>query len=218
MPRSYQLLSDQSIIEEIGMARPRAFDMDATLDGMLDVFWRKGFAGTSIPDLSAATDLLPGSLYAAFGSKDEMFRRSLGRYAAWLAARMPRDTTGLAGIKAGLDTIVRLTVADRERRGCPMLNAIPEANALSSETQADITAGLTWMRRYFEKRLREAQSETKASLDVDQMASVLLAAAVSIRVLGRSKLPQETLQQIADGASEAARNALATPQRSKKRK
>jgi TetR/AcrR family transcriptional repressor of nem operon len=200
------------------MARPRAFDMDATLDGMLDVFWRKGFAGTSIPDLSAATDLLPGSLYAAFGSKDEMFRLSLARYAAWLAAHMPRDKAGLAGIKAGLDTIVRLTVADRERRGCPMLNAIPEANALSSETQADITAGLTWMRRYFEKRLREAQSETKASLDVDQMASVLLAAAVSIRVLGRSKLPQQTLQQIADGASEAARNALTTTQRSKKRK
>jgi TetR/AcrR family transcriptional regulator, transcriptional repressor for nem operon len=200
------------------MARPRAFDMDATLDGMLDVFWRKGFAGTSIPDLSAATDLLPGSLYAAFGSKDEMFRLSLGRYAAWLAARMPRDTTGLDGIKAGLDTIVRLTVADRERRGCPMLNAIPEANALSSETQADITAGLTWMRRYFEKRLGEALAETKASLDVDQMASVLLAAAVSIRVLGRSKLPQQTLQQIADGATEAARNALATTQGSKKRK
>jgi TetR/AcrR family transcriptional repressor of nem operon len=200
------------------MARPRAFDMDATLDGMLDVFWRKGFAGTSIPDLSAATDLLPGSLYAAFGSKDEMFRLSLGRYAAWLAAHMPRDKTGLAGVKAGLDTIVRLTVSDRERRGCPMLNAIPEANALSSKTQADITAGLTWMRRYFEKRLREAQAETKASLDVDQMASVLLAAAVSIRVLGRSKLQQQTLQQIADGATEAARNALATTQRSKKRK
>jgi len=200
------------------MARPRAFDMDATLDGMLDVFWRKGFAGTSIPDLSAATDLLPGSLYAAFGSKDEMFRLSLGRYAAWLAARMPRDTAGLDGIKAGLDTIVRLTVADRERRGCPMLNAIPEANALSPQTQADITSGLAWMRRYFEKRLREAQTETNTDIDVDQMASVLLAAAVSIRVLGRSKLPQETLRQIADGATEAVRNALGAAHRPKKRR
>lgn len=199
------------------MARPRAFDMDATLDGMLDVFWRNGFAGTSIPDLSAATDLLPGSLYAAFGSKDEMFRLSLGRYAAWLAAHMPRDKAGLDGIKAGLDTIVRLTVADRERRGCPMLNAIPEANALSPQTQADITAGLAWMRRYFEKRLREVQLETKASIDVDQTASVLLAAAVSIRVLGRSKLPQQTLQQIADGATEAARNAFGATRRPKKR-
>lgn len=199
------------------MARPRAFDMDATLDGMLDVFWRNGFAGTSIPDLSAATDLLPGSLYAAFGSKDEMFRLSLGRYAAWLAAQMPRDTAGLDGVKAGLDTIVRLTVADRERRGCPMLNAIPEANALSAQTQADITAGLAWMRRYFEKRLREAQAETHAPVDVDQMASVLLAAAVSIRVLGRSKLSQETLQQIADGATAAARNAIGTARPGKKR-
>jgi len=199
------------------MARPRAFDMDATLDGMLDVFWRNGFAGTSIPDLSAATDLLPGSLYAAFSSKDEMFRVSLGRYAAWLAARMPRDKTGLDGIKAGLDTIVRLTGADRERRGCPMLNAIPEATALSPQTQADITAGLAWMRRYFEKRLREAQAESNATIDVEQMAAVLFAAAVSIRVLGRSKFPQETLQQIATGATEAARNAL-TGNRGPKRK
>jgi TetR/AcrR family transcriptional repressor of nem operon len=200
------------------MARPRAFDMDATLDGMLDVFWRNGFAGTSIPDLTDATDLLPGSLYAAFGSKDEMFRLSLGRYAAWLAARMPHDKRGLDGIKAGLDTIVRLTVADRERRGCPMLNAIPEANALSPQTQTDITAGLTWMRRYFEKRLRDAEAETNAAIDVEQLASVLFAAAVSIRVLGRSKLPQETLQQIASGATEAARNALGAMHRPKTRR
>jgi len=200
------------------MARPRTFDMDATLDGMLDVFWRQGFAATSIPDLSNATDLLPGSLYAAFGSKDEMFRRSLARYAAWIAAQMPRGVRGLKGVEAGLNTIVQLTVADRERRGCPMLNAIPEARELSPEIQADITTGLTWMRRYFEKRVREAMEEAKADVDASDLASLLLASVVSIRVLGRSKMPQATLQQIAHGAATAVRDALSRSEKTKRRK
>ena len=138
-----------------------------------------------------------------------MFRLSLGRYAAWLAARIPRNAAGLGGVKAALDTIVRLTVEDRQRRGCPMLNAIPEANALSPQTQADIAAGLAWMRRIFERRLREAQAQSKSRADVDQLAALLFAAATSIRVLGRSKMPRETLRQIADAATAAAHNAFA---------
>src|SRR5437763_10008756 len=61
--------------------RPRAFDLDKALDRALQVFWRKGYEGASLPDLTQAMGINRPSLYAAFGSKEELFRRALDRYA-----------------------------------------------------------------------------------------------------------------------------------------
>ena len=62
------------------IGRPRAFDVNEALDRALDVFWRKGYEGASICDLTAAMGINPPSLYAAFGNKEELFRKALDRY------------------------------------------------------------------------------------------------------------------------------------------
>src|SRR6186713_1095320 len=110
------------------MVRPRGFDGDEAADGLLAAFWHHGYARTSIPSLTEATGLLPGSLYAAFGSKEDMFRVAVERYVAEIRAAVTSDRRGLAGLEFVLDTVVRLTVKDRERRGCLVLNAIPESS------------------------------------------------------------------------------------------
>lgn len=179
--------------------------MDAVLQRALDVFWEHGFAATTIPEISQATGLLPGSLYAAFDDKDKMFRLALERYARWLVAQLPSNLKGLDGIKAALDTIVRLTVEDPKRRGCPMLNAIPDADALSPQTRQLLNGGHEWMRSYFRDRLLEAQQQSGAAPDLQQLEALLFAAAVSVRVLGRAGLEPRLLQQIADAASAATR-------------
>lgn len=61
--------------------RPRSFDVDDALDRALEVFWRHGYEGASLPDLTAAMGISRPSLYAAFGNKEELFRRALDRYA-----------------------------------------------------------------------------------------------------------------------------------------
>jgi AcrR family transcriptional regulator len=61
--------------------RPREFDMDEALDKALLVFWRQGYEGTSLTDLTVAMGVSRPSLYAAFGNKEELFRRALDRYA-----------------------------------------------------------------------------------------------------------------------------------------
>ena len=66
--------------------RPRAFDPDAALDAALDVFWRKGYEGASMPDLTEAMGINRPSLYAAFGNKEALFRKVLDRYASGPAA------------------------------------------------------------------------------------------------------------------------------------
>lgn len=60
--------------------RPRSFDKDQALDRALDVFWRKGFEGATIADLTAAMGINPPSLYAAFGNKEALFCAALDRY------------------------------------------------------------------------------------------------------------------------------------------
>ena len=71
------------------MARPRGFDLDAATDRAVALFWRRGYAATSVRDLCTAMGLNSGSFYAAFGGKAGCFRMALARYAAGQA--VPRE-------------------------------------------------------------------------------------------------------------------------------
>ncbi|MBI3770221.1 MAG: TetR/AcrR family transcriptional regulator [Deltaproteobacteria bacterium] len=190
------------------MVRPREFELEEVSEGLLNAFWLRGFARTSIPDLTAATGLLPGSLYAAFGSKEDMFRVAVERYVAQLRAAISNGVRGLAGVQDVLDTVVRLTASDPERRGCLILNTIPESSSLSAPTRRQLQSGLRAMRRFVRDRLREAQDDVGTSVDLDPLAALVFAAAVAIRVLGRAGLDRRLLQDIADGATAAVRRAL----------
>src|ERR1700691_333348 len=60
--------------------RPRGFCTEKALDSAMQVFWRKGYEGTSMVDLTGAMGINSPSLYAAFGSKEGLFRAVLERY------------------------------------------------------------------------------------------------------------------------------------------
>jgi AcrR family transcriptional regulator len=64
----------------VRLGRPRTFDVDTALDAALEVFWRHGYEGSSIAGLNEAMGISTPSLYAAFGSKEELFRRAVERY------------------------------------------------------------------------------------------------------------------------------------------
>ena len=61
--------------------RPRAFDLDAALDAAIEVFWRQGYEGTSLADLTDAMGINRPSLYNAFGNKEDTFKLAVDRYA-----------------------------------------------------------------------------------------------------------------------------------------
>jgi TetR/AcrR family transcriptional regulator, copper-responsive repressor len=60
--------------------RPRSFDRDRALERAMHVFWRQGYEGTSVSDLTRAMGINPPSLYAAFGDKEQLYLEALGRY------------------------------------------------------------------------------------------------------------------------------------------
>ena len=190
------------------MARPRGFDDGEVAQGILDAFWQHGYARTSIPNLTEATGLLPGSLYAAFGSKEDMFRVAVDRYVAEIRAALTSARRGVAGIQHVLDTVVRITTKDPDRRGCLVLNAIPESTTLSAETRDALQAALDEMRQLLRPHLREAETDAGVTLDVERLEALCFAAAVAIRVLGRAGQSRKLLQTIADGATAAVREAL----------
>ena len=62
------------------MGRPREFDMERALDEAMDVFWRHGYEGATIAELTAAMSINPPSLYAAFGNKEGLLKAALDHY------------------------------------------------------------------------------------------------------------------------------------------
>jgi len=60
--------------------RTRQFDVDEALDRALEVFWARGYEGATLPELTRAMGINRPSLYAAFGNKEQLFRKALERY------------------------------------------------------------------------------------------------------------------------------------------
>ena len=190
------------------MARPRSFDSADVEKALLDVFWSRGYARTSIDELSEATGLLRGSLYGAYGSKEDMFRTAVALYVRELTTALATQKTGLDGAQHVLASVARLTVQDPKRRGCLILNAIPESQPLSAETKRILQGGVEAMRALLRARVREAQAEAGTNVDLEPLAAMLFAASVGIRVLGRAGQDRRLLQNIVKGSIEAARRCL----------
>ena len=62
------------------LGRPRAFDADVALERAMVVFWEQGYDGASLADLTEAMGISRKSMYAAFGNKEELFRKAVQRY------------------------------------------------------------------------------------------------------------------------------------------
>ncbi len=190
------------------MARPRNFDLDDVKEELMNTFWRHGYARTSLPNLTAASGLLRGSLYAAFGQKEAMFGVALGRYLDQLRASIISDASGIDGIRYMLNAVVQITIDDPERRGCLLINAIPEAPSLGSANRQAIDQGLAEMRSFINAKLQEAHETSTQKPDLEPLIALVFAAPVSIRVLGRAGQDPKLLQDIADGAVAAVQQAF----------
>ena len=102
------------------MARTATYDRDAALDAAMQLFWTKGYHATSMKDLEAALTMRPGSIYAAFHSKEALFRATLDRYADRMTADLTRliDTSPspIAALRQHLLGLADLTPCDRPSR------------------------------------------------------------------------------------------------------
>ncbi|NTJ63937.1 TetR/AcrR family transcriptional regulator [Agrobacterium rhizogenes] len=108
--------------------RPPAFDRETVLASARDTFWKHGYDGSSIADLTAAMGITPQSLYAAFGSKAELYRETLDQY-----RRMPRPEPGnpfqdkldtVAAFERFLTNSAKIFTAPEHPKGCMISTAV----------------------------------------------------------------------------------------------
>jgi TetR/AcrR family transcriptional repressor of nem operon len=112
------------------MARPKKFDEAATLQKALQVFWKKGYAGTSMADLVKAMEINAPSLYDTYGDKQKLFLTALQTYLRsqhdWMNDVSSKDVPVKDTIRLLLNTLVEDTLNDPEKKGCFMVNTVTE--------------------------------------------------------------------------------------------
>ncbi len=124
------------------MARPRTFDPDEILDIALEVFWRKGFRGTSLDDITAESGLAKPSLYAAFGDKNALFLKVLDRYHDRIIARaeklLARGSSARDAISGWLESFLPYCSGSKGTRGCLSINNATEFPADQTDLLASV--------------------------------------------------------------------------------
>ncbi|QCW26668.1 TetR/AcrR family transcriptional regulator [Lysobacter enzymogenes] len=118
--------------------RPRGFDRDQALETAMRMFWQRGFEATSMSELTAAIGVAAPSLYAAFGSKEDLFRAALQRYLEQFRRGHGSvlATPGLAAREAFarlFDALAEGFAACPTRSGCMLVAA--ETGGLGDATQ-----------------------------------------------------------------------------------
>ncbi|WKX11287.1 TetR/AcrR family transcriptional regulator [Streptomyces sp. NL15-2K] len=111
------------------MARTREFDTEAAVSRAMELFWTRGYEATSVRDLTQHLGIGQGSLYAAFGDKDGLYRAALERYRTTLAAAALRSLEEGADARSAIRTLLveRIRIAvEQDGRGCLVVNAACE--------------------------------------------------------------------------------------------
>lgn len=179
--------------------RPRAFDPEQALDAALRVFWQKGYEGTSLTDLTEAMGINRPSLYAAFGNKEELFRRVRTRYAE--RATCPRNMQGNTAreavenfFRAGIESLV-----GPECSGCLLVTSALAGSDESETVRQELCHARNEVARAWEDRFAEAVAAgEKLPAAPEELARYVMTVSNGMSVQARSGATREDLLSVAD--------------------
>ncbi|WP_030677137.1 TetR/AcrR family transcriptional regulator [Streptomyces sp. NRRL B-1347] len=173
------------------MGRPRQFDPETAVDQAMEVFWRKGYAGTTPQDLVDALGIGKGSLYNAFGSKHALFERALRRYRDTQASRLIELFESEGPVKerlrAALELLVTLDLEDPDRRGCMAVNAAAELAGTDRTTTELVREMFARTESTLQALVEEGQRAGEIAPDRDAacVGSLLMNTVVGLRLTAR---------------------------------
>jgi AcrR family transcriptional regulator len=187
------------------IGRPREFDIDEAVEQAMLVFWQRGYDSVSLTDLTRAMGITKTSLYAAFGSKDELFRKALERYGdgpAAYAARAVLEPTAREVARAYLTGSVQASTRFDGPAGCLGVQGYVAAPHLAQALREALDAWAAADRTRLGDRFRRAAAEgdLPAEADPDVLARYLMTTANGIGVQAAGGATRAELQQVADFA------------------
>ncbi|MDB5649531.1 MAG: transcriptional regulator, TetR family [Hyphomicrobiales bacterium] len=187
----------------MAMGRPRAFNKDVALDRAMNVFWRKGYEGASLSELTKAMGINSPSLYAAFGNKEGLLRAALDRYVQLRAEFMrfvldaPNARETAARILLG--TADKLTDPDNPP-GCLLVQAGlacgSGSEAIPPELACRRAADEEALRHRFERA--KTEGDLPPTSDPDVMARFLSTVLQGMGVQAAAGATRDDLRKIAE--------------------
>ncbi len=182
--------------------RKRQFDVEEALDRALEVFWRRGYEGASLPALTRAMGINRPSLYAAFGNKEQLFRKALDRYCtgpmAFVAeaVRQPTARAVVEAIFAGFVAMQR----DRDKpRGCLIVAGAlacgEEAETVKRELARLRQSTVMALRQRFERSVRDG--DLPEATDCATLARYIATVLNGLAVQAASGATEKELRRVA---------------------
>jgi TetR/AcrR family transcriptional repressor of nem operon len=173
----------------------KAFDPDAVLTAAMNLFWRRGYEATSTADLVAELGIARASLYATFGSKQELYLRALDHYLErdpTIVELLSRPGPALPAVRALIESYA--AEATRDDSGCFVVNAAVERMTDPAVARRVRTSWDTVEVALTSALLRaRAQGELRADAQPRALARFLLVFLQGLRVLGRDDTNPERL-------------------------
>ena len=186
--------------------RPRTFDKDIALTAAMFLFWERGYEGVSMDDLTAAMGISPSSLYASFGSKEELFLSALDKYEKEIGMYW---VSILENTVDGRDAFVKMFEgASRELtqpdlpRGCMMtlalLHSSPELEPLRRKLNKRRAAALDIITARLRRAIKDGDLPEKTS--IDNLAQMLMTVFQGMTVRARAGAHRQELLEAGRGA------------------
>ncbi|MBK3663963.1 TetR/AcrR family transcriptional regulator [Bradyrhizobium diazoefficiens] len=192
----------------MGMGRPREFDAELALDQAMEVFWRHGYEGATIAELTEAMGINPPSLYACFGNKEGLLKAALDRYtklrSVWMDEVVAAPTAREVAERM-LMGIAQKQTDPANPPGCLLVQGGIACGTGSENVPFELAA----RRAENEDQLRDrfvrakAEGDLKPTADPAALARYVSAVSVGMGVMASSGSDREALRQVADVAVQA---------------
>lgn len=186
--------------------RPRAFDRNVALRTAMEVFWERGYEGTSVSDLTGALGINRPSLYAAFGCKEALFREAVELYnrveGAATEAAMRNAPTARGAVEAMLRNNAAAYVHPANPPGCMVVLSA----AIGTPETSEVRAFLAGIRRQAEEALRDriargvADGELPPGTDAASLAGFYGTLLSGLSIQARDGATAQSLERIIDHA------------------
>jgi TetR/AcrR family transcriptional repressor of nem operon len=187
------------------MARPAKYPRETMLERALELFWTKGYEGTSVQDLLDALDIHKGTLYDSFGDKHALYMEVLAHYQRTLGGQLLAVLTQPGSKKAAIqelfDRLVTSLASPEGKRGCLFTNATMELALSDAQVAPAVSQSHSRLADAFDQALTEAQQAGEIPLrspqEVRGLAQFLVSNIQGLRVLARTSPGEDTLRQVA---------------------
>ena len=176
--------------------RPRSFDIDTALDQATQVFWRLGFQGASMAELTAATGLSKPSLYAAFGDKESLYLKCLQRYVehqvGLQTALLEQEPDHRTAVATFLRTMAAMQADPKLPGGCFVVNGTADCGS----------PGTPCRPRRLKRRLAQAERDgaLPPGTDAKGLATLFSTVLTGMAVMSKGGQPKQRLDEVVDAA------------------